>query len=74
MNIAERGRAVTCIWLSGQASAVEVLDRRSGEARMLAEAPRNFAGRPEDAGRVFRGPERYPNRTQTANASATLLE
>ena len=26
----------------------------------FAEAPRNFAGRPEDDGRVFRGPEGCP--------------
>ena len=39
---------------------LKFLTARPARLECFAEAPRNFAGRPEDNGRVFRGAEQCP--------------
>jgi mannose-6-phosphate isomerase-like protein (cupin superfamily) len=49
----------TSHWLAMPAR-LKFLTASPARLECFAEAPRNFAGRPEEDGRVFRGPERCP--------------
>src|SRR6187549_4512 len=51
---------------------LKFLTERPARLECFAETPRNFAGRPEDDGRVFRSPERCPTEGRDVLQRAVL--